>query len=303
MKKSKILIPAVAVLALSVGASVTGTVAWFTTNRTATITASKFASVKLGENLKAVVTGNSDAGTVKTADNAIKIGTTDYEAKLTHGSYAATADIKGSAYVANLNDENTVTSYNDLGTYASHVSGETTKVNKWKAQSKTDSVDEAWYAVGWTIDFSQKAASDTEKNYLLVDTKGTTFSDSVTGGHTINGLRIALMTGSKFLVLGGDDTVTYVSSTSATDKYTAGTNYVNVVSDTASSKLNDNDATVATSYLSLGELPSNGTDKLTVTCVAWFEGTDNYVADKYNETTIVMSSVTAALSFYSRKIA
>ena len=39
MKKSKIIIPAAAILALSVGASITGTVAWFTAARTQTVSA------------------------------------------------------------------------------------------------------------------------------------------------------------------------------------------------------------------------------------------------------------------------
>jgi len=52
MKKSKILIPAFGVLILSTAASVTGTVAWFTASRTATITAGDFAVVNTNSNLE-----------------------------------------------------------------------------------------------------------------------------------------------------------------------------------------------------------------------------------------------------------
>ena len=45
MKKSKIIIPAAAILALSVGASVTGTVAWFTASNRATVTANDLAVI------------------------------------------------------------------------------------------------------------------------------------------------------------------------------------------------------------------------------------------------------------------
>lgn len=56
MKKSKILIPAFAVLALSVGASVTGTVAWFTASRSATF-GSTFATKDLEGSLSVKSTG------------------------------------------------------------------------------------------------------------------------------------------------------------------------------------------------------------------------------------------------------
>lgn len=51
MKKSKILIPAFAVLTLSVGASVTGTVAWFTAAKTANVTISNVAAINVAGNL------------------------------------------------------------------------------------------------------------------------------------------------------------------------------------------------------------------------------------------------------------
>ena len=52
MKKSKIIIPAAAILALSVGASVTGTVAWFTAARSVNVTASNLAAIDTAGDLK-----------------------------------------------------------------------------------------------------------------------------------------------------------------------------------------------------------------------------------------------------------
>ena len=43
MKKSRIIVPALAMLTLSVAASVTGTVAWFSASRTKTLTANNLA--------------------------------------------------------------------------------------------------------------------------------------------------------------------------------------------------------------------------------------------------------------------
>ena len=56
MKKSKVIIPALALMAFSVAASITGTVAWFTANRVATVTAGSFAVVNTTTDLS--VTGN-----------------------------------------------------------------------------------------------------------------------------------------------------------------------------------------------------------------------------------------------------
>ncbi len=51
MKKSKVLVPALAVLAFSTAASITGTVAWFTATRMATFNAGTFAVVNTNTNL------------------------------------------------------------------------------------------------------------------------------------------------------------------------------------------------------------------------------------------------------------
>lgn len=55
MKKSKIIVPALAVLLLSTAASVTGTVAWFTANKVFTMKAGQFAVVNTKNNLEAIV--------------------------------------------------------------------------------------------------------------------------------------------------------------------------------------------------------------------------------------------------------
>ena len=65
MKKSKIIVPALGILLLSTAASISGTVAWFTANRTFNFTAGEFAVVNTKNNLNAVLA--SGIGT--TADN------------------------------------------------------------------------------------------------------------------------------------------------------------------------------------------------------------------------------------------
>lgn len=59
MKKSKIIVPALGIICLSTAASITGTVAWFTASRSATITAGDFAVTKTTNNLSVVLTAGA----------------------------------------------------------------------------------------------------------------------------------------------------------------------------------------------------------------------------------------------------
>ena len=70
MKKSKIIIPAAAILALSVGASVTGTVAWFTASRSVTLTANNVAAINAAGDLKVEL---AEGNGTKIEDNAVKL--------------------------------------------------------------------------------------------------------------------------------------------------------------------------------------------------------------------------------------
>ena len=65
MKKSKIIIPALALIAFSTAASIAGSVAWFTASRQATITAGTFAVVKTNANLEY----SMEAGVATSIDN------------------------------------------------------------------------------------------------------------------------------------------------------------------------------------------------------------------------------------------
>ena len=294
MKKSKILIPAVAVLALSVGASVTGTVAWFTSSRSATITAANFASVKLGADLSVEVTADAKSGTTVTG-NAVSI-----DGNLTHGSYNAVVGATGSAYVASLNDDKTVATYVDLGTADSHDTGSTpvATTNKWLATTTygTANNEKVWYAVSWSMSFKLKASTETEVNHLLFDVNDSEFKDSK-NGNTVKGLRIALMSKSDLLVIGGDNELKHVKGTTASDVESFSTeNYVAISETTAKY----NDLATFASNLDLGILPSDGS-ALNFTVVAWFEGENTNVVDKINNADVVMSNVATTLSFYARK--
>ena len=67
MKKTKIIIPALAMMAVTAAAGISGSVAWFTANRVATVTAGQFAVVNTTSDLKVEL--DDGVGTDVTADS------------------------------------------------------------------------------------------------------------------------------------------------------------------------------------------------------------------------------------------
>ena len=152
MKKSKIIIPAAAILALSVGASVTGTVAWFTASRTASIAATNLAAINTGGNLTVSLT----RGVGTTVD-----GTTVNLSFLRDVSYDDTAN---EAYVAVLdtNGTNVLATRKLSSTERDSYSTVTVSGATW---GSTRSVD-VYYYNSWTAEFSTTSNAN---NYLLFD--------------------------------------------------------------------------------------------------------------------------------------
>ena len=297
-KKSKIIVPALALITATTAASVTGTVAWFTATRAVTVTAGNFVSTKLESKL--TVTNSALVGTT-VSGNTITV-----DGNLTHGSYNAIADKTGSLYVANINDTNTNTidSYTDLGDVANaNQTSATTTIKNWLARIVTsgDTTTNIWYGVAWTMTFKLETATTGQTDYLLFDVKDSTFTDNSTtseANKTAPGFRIAFMTGSKFLVVGGDDTKTHTVSTNVTKSLSEFTNYAKIHDGDA--KLADNASTLTSSILNLGTVGSTDATALTVTCVAWYEGSDANVVDKISNNQVGMSSIEASLNFYTR---
>ena len=79
MKKSKIIVPAIAMIAFSTAASIAGSVAWFTASRQATIDAGTYAVVKTTSELKVAL---SDGIGTNTSGQTVTFG-----GKLTDGSF------------------------------------------------------------------------------------------------------------------------------------------------------------------------------------------------------------------------
>ena len=349
-----------ALITATTAASVTGTVAWFTATRSVTVTATQFETKTEGSNLAVSVKGDADSGTSVDFDktNAIKIN-----GALTHGSYNAKKNNTGNLYSPNVDDEGTVTSYNELGTVSSHTTstgtGTDSTTNKWKASTASSSTTTLWYGVAWTMTFTQQADPNGFTNHLLFNASNSLATELATttgiteDNSTIKGFRLALMTSSNCIVVSKDDVQTHVTNTtrftytavssdasfSSSETYykkVNDSNYVvdNVTSDTWSTELSNGlytrsisgesstweDGIVYTTFGAtytkandyatnltsdagyLGTIEAN--NGLTVTAVAWFEGTDtDAITTKLSDGTTdrIMSKVSASLDFYSRK--
>lgn len=144
MKKSKIIIPALAIIAFSTAASIAGSVAWFTASRTANISAGTYAVVKTSADLQCHVADG--VGTTATDDNNKVIAVNGV---LSDGSFSHKKDAQ---------EKNNVYTPNPAGTAIDKETAIT--ANDFAAQmvrgtAKKDNVDKTIYtAVTWEMSFT-----------------------------------------------------------------------------------------------------------------------------------------------------
>ncbi len=307
LKKSKIIVPALALITATTVASVTGTVAWFSANRVATATAKFQATDSEGA---LMIKTNKGVGTSVASD--IAWGTTSavtVDGLLTHGSYNAASDgaTSGLLYVANIT-EHTSTDEDDTATY--EVDGYTSKGDiddntgdnisastlPWCAGQTTDTTPKKiWYAVSWTISIKLAAEGNASTTKMVfVDFNKTTFSNN----ENVNqGFRVALMDGTHTYVIGKDTQKKHVIGTSkgSTEEWSTyhqfGESYTKVVDNTSKT----NAETTANGFL----FELNGTDEQNLTAVAWYEGEDTNVVSYTDGTTFTPSDL--SLNFYCRQ--
>ncbi len=305
MKKSKILIPAFAVLALSVGASVSGTVAWFTADRTAQFGTS-FSVADIDGNLTVALEANDRAGT-KIENSNIAV-----DGKLTHGSYDAKANAsEGKLYVANISndpDTNTahVDSYTDLGSIPEKSGNvESQTPSAWQAGVDTkDDNKKVWYGVSFKATFTLGESGYKGKNFLFVDFKKCTASET-TAEDANKGFTVAITD------VGDDRTNPIVIGADANKKHATGTaastaDYTDAEYHTFGQeiqKAQDEQSTAALKLLPgyIGEFPTAEgptKNKITVTFIAWFEGENsNVVSGKGTD----LKAIAANFAFYARR--
>lgn len=316
LKKSLLIVPAMATLLLAAAGSVGGTVAWFSATTTFKTDITSFKVVRLDGDLSCEMkpgTGTAQDGA------AIKIAT---GAELTHGSFNHTTgqvSVKTGTEVIDAVEKDVYTAKATVPNSDNPASP--TELTGLLAGSYTDTTGShnVYYAVTWFMTFQYKlpATTATAGNVynLYLDTANSVFTETLGSGsyegkETHKGFRIAFYpnaqpktaSNTQNARVWADDQVaancTYVSAVggsgaSATSSYSSP-----FLIDSANSTVIAEGTSGADNIdICLGQFSnySGGISKLGFTCVAWFEGTD---ANVINESTL--DTVVTSLAFYTR---
>ena len=198
MKKSKIIIPAAAILALSVGASVTGTVAWFTASNRATVTANDLAVINAQGALTATNTAISgcsieSSGNVKL--NYLQDASYNYESDKT---YVAVLDTDGKLVV---------------GSREVPTNGHRTLL------LGTGNEEDIYYVSQWTTKFE---TTSKENQYLFFDNHldKSYLKDGVDDAAVYKALRVSMVCGAKKILWApytGESTLYYLNTATTLD--------------------------------------------------------------------------------------
>ena len=315
MKKSRIIIPALAMIAFSVAASITGTVAWFTAQRTAIVNAGTYAVVKTTSDLE--VTLGAGVGT------SVSNNTVTVNGKLTDGSF----DHKALNIYA-PNESGTAIATN--GTIAL---ADATATNLKRGETGTGSaVQNVYTAITFDLTFTVTFGAANNDVALLMDNTAnhTNFavSDNATA-KTAKGFRMAFVSNSvgegANAVNNGVNRVLadlqesshchYINDSDAVLAETepfGGVNYVAADHDLIDSAYNTALPTVATAKATLearadylgffdhAKKDGNSKVSLNYTVVCWYEGTDPEIV---NRAAADFQSVVATLHFEAKDIA
>lgn len=296
MKKSKIILPAVALLTISTVAAASSTVAWFTANRTVKIEVSEVAVYNPESNLN-VTLGAVDNSGATVADKKVTMpkymrdGSVDaangkvYKKDVVAGTYEALADKTyhtDTALIANENGQQNI-----------------------------------YRATSWTMTFSMVGAA-ADDYAVLIDmtdtvTKFTRNADEVNSVTTpkekkiSESFRIAFVAGGQVTVLAPwatEENLTYVTNNAATGDYkdnkvttdTKAIGSAEIASADKTTKLTAANGYIGTIAKSTDAATAS---ELKVTCYAWFEGEDPACVVP---TEAINTKVSSILGFYAVRV-
>jgi hypothetical protein len=335
-KKLGVLVSSLALVGVTALAGVTGTAAWFTANRANTATASTFTAYAPQADLSITANGIEEKGTVQKSDDTKAIVVKDNNDSGTTTNYLrdASYDAKNKVlYRANVADDKNAatdtknpvpTSYAVVsnyysGTSVSVTSGDTTTSHK------------VYYAVSWTYTLSYNNPN-ANGSALFFDPVNSKLTNTGTGTDTNieNGFRIA-MNGYKpgysteasatqatvkdngYIVWSNDSVTTYVSqdktastptttdaSSSVVGNYDNYSSTVNFFQNSVSGYSTHDDGLTSVTNLPdyIGTFKAS-TDTITITCTAWYEGSDNAVL---TSKATQAEAISASMRFYVRDL-
>ena len=299
MKKSKIIVPALAVLCLSTAAAVSGTVAWFTADREASFTVNSTVINPEGD-MKVELTAGfgteviTDSSVVKMSK--IQVGDTSYPVALRDASvdifsvagsmtaYRALIDGNGNAF--------------DEVTSADVVTAKTVA-----AEGETGTTYSVVYFVQWQATFTMPDKATTEKFDIFFNAR-----DSKNNAATTKAIdaayRVGMYTADHQVVWAPQRTntaINYVDSDTA-GSYAEGTGTYSlsgagVTTSAAVNKIdNSNKTNAQASNLYLGQVTGGTEGGLTVNFVAWYEGLDE-ACKTANLTSMTISEAAYNMAF------
>lgn len=319
MNKLKILIPSLGMLLLSTAGTVSGSLAWFTANRTVTVSTTNFQVGSLDSDLD--VTVSSLVGTT-VSDKVVSIVS---GGRLTDGSFDHINKVVYTADKSVLSDGEQPTVFEVVGNNVTNPAADA-----WKAEDSAAAAP-FYYAIAWKMTFSNEFNGSTAALNLFFSPKdSSSLSEVPEGGedkpHTYEGFRIAFFAGDEVFVWAPYRTAAQVTGLVNTHRtqadvnpdpsfpngmhyvkaltenqwgnYTAGTDIITGFGESygvANAEEGDNNQTSRVDYL--GQLTPEA-DELTVTCVAWYEGDDPTVVNSASK-----DQVSNSLKFYVRKAA
>ena len=311
MKKSKVIIPAMALLLFSTAASITGTVAWFTSSRTFDTSAGTFQATAIDGNLDVDLA--EGVATDAVTENGQAPGTNEKATKIVAESGAKFADVSFQPKP----------STGDSTFWRYTPSGQTTFTSLGLGSGLTfNATSKIYFAASWTMTFKYTYGEDSSPMNIFLDTRidnsdptiGSKFTETGTASteehQAIKGFRIAFVSGTgtaqRTVIWADKQAETNCKHIASASSATAGTTYTEpnttvIASDARDSALvNDNGAiTNVKGYI--GQIPTASagqTGQLAVTCYAWFEGTDPNVVNDAK-----LNICSATMKFYARTAA
>jgi len=307
MKKSKIIVPALALLAFTTISSVSGTVAWFTASRGGSFTASNFKVVNPEGNM-AIALGNKIGTTIS--------GTTVNVATKYEGEASAQANTQVDASF----DHKTPALWQDIPNDNGGQPTSFTTVSLTEAKAQIE--NHVFMIISWTATFTYTFGADTADANIYFNAAESTFTvaegikadaDNSTKLYTYRGFRVAMIesTGAastvwapqqlaaqcKYITKSDGTKGTYKPALSG-DPATIATDGDLIASDCIPTKIaaGSTGSKQRADYIGTFKKPSDGTST-TVVCTfyAWFEGTDPNVKND-----VRLDAVSLDMKFYVR---
>ena len=289
MKKSKIIIPALAIIAFSTAASIAGSVAWFTASRTANVNAGTYTVVKTSADLAVKIesgigtSANDTTKVVSLPDSVLSDGSVNHKTSKVY-TPADNGEELAPAPKGEIDLTDTSLDLEDLLS---------------RGTAKSSGVDKTIYtAVTWDIEFTISFGSIDKNVGLYLDTTASHSAYTTTGTPaTAKGFRTAFIpkaasaANAKATVFAGlqDDTnCHYIAGT--TDEFLTGTDYeadeYDLIEKDYHTALPSTgtlaDYTNRPDFLGTFVFAAGTQVKLSYTVVCWFEGTDPEIINRSN---------------------